>query len=375
MKAHEHAAGTTIVVKIGSAQLAGSDGTLAKKRVDHFAERIVALAGKGHRMVLVTSGAVASGSGVIYRSRKPVTIPEKQAAASVGQITLMAEYLRAFALHGRTVGQMLLSEYVLRDRVSYLNARATLNELLANGVIPVINENDSIATEELKFGDNDYLGAIVACLVEADRYVILTDTEGLYRNYNDKKTRELISVVEKITPEIRSEVSGKTTKFSTGGMESKLRAMELVMRAGITGVIAPGAEDDVLLRIASGERAGTSFLPVEQGVSQRKKWILGNVHLRVKGSITVDRGAVTALVEKNKSLLPGGIIAVAGRFSLGDAVNIVDEKKNIVARGMVNYSNVEIAMIKGRRSSDIASILGSADYEEIVHRDNMALVE
>ncbi|MEK6793549.1 MAG: glutamate 5-kinase [Spirochaetota bacterium] len=361
----------TIVIKLGTAQLTDERG-LSEDRIRAFAASMVSAMRRGKRIILVTSGAVAAGSAVIFDGKKPDTIPKKQAAASVGQITLMHRYFEAFAALGVRIGQILLSEYVLRDRVSYLNARNTIHELLNNGIIPVINENDTIATEELKFGDNDYLGAVVACLAEADIYVILTDTDGLYRNYDDAQKRELIGVVERIDAAIKKEVSGKTSKFSTGGMASKMRAMELTMHSGITGVIANGADTNVLGRIASGEHVGTVFLP-GGAASQRKRWILGNVNLKTKGTITVDAGAAKALVENDKSLLPGGIVSVSGKFSLGDAVNVADASKRVIARGIVNYSSAEIQKIKGKRSGDIREVLGEAPYEEVIHRDNLVV--
>lgn len=362
----------TIVVKLGSAQLTDERG-LSDDRIRAFASSMASCMRGGKRIILVTSGAVAAGSAVIFAGKKPDTIPKKQAAASVGQITLMHRYFEAFASLDVRIGQILLSEYVLRDRVSYLNARNTIHELLDSGIIPVINENDTIATEELKFGDNDYLGAVVACLAEADLYVILTDTDGLYRNFDDVQKRELIPVVERIDAAVKKEVSGKTSKFSTGGMASKMRAMELVMHSGIAGIIANGADTGVIGRIASGTHVGTVFLPAAQAASQRKRWILGNVNLKTKGSITVDAGAVKALKKNDKSLLPGGIVSVSGKFAMGDAVNVIDTEKHVIARGIVNYSSAEIQKIKGKRSGDIAAVLGEAPYEEVIHRDNLVV--
>lgn len=362
----------TIVVKVGTALLTDSNSRLDRKRIKRYALDISSLIEKGYKVVLVTSGAVAAGAEVIFKGEKPSSLPQKQAAASVGQIRLMQAYQKEFEYRNIHTAQLLLSELVLRDRLRYLNAKNTIGELLQRGVVPIVNENDTISTEELRFGDNDFLGSMVATLAEAEMYIILTDTEGVYKNYN-KENQTLIEFVCNISSELKEEVSSKTTKFSTGGMLSKLRAMEVAMKAGIMGIIASGKKKDTLSKIVLGEKVGTVFLPSSKRISHRKKWLLNTVKLKGKGSIVIDEGAAKAIVLRGKSLLPGGIISSSGKFMRGDAVNIYDKQNELIAQGLVNYSREDIEAIKGLKTSKIESVLGRRDYEEVVHRDNLIL--
>lgn len=363
-----------IVVKIGSALLTDKNGGLSSDKAQKIVNDLLPALKKGYKIVLVSSGSVACGSGVLFENRLPMSVPEKQAAASVGQIELMTKYHSLFGEHGIVIGQVLLSETELKNKESFLNARNTLHELLNNGVMPIVNENDTVSTSELKFGDNDFLGAALCSLLEADLYIILTDTDGVYENFHDKQKRRLIPYVTKVDSELYAQVSSKTKRFSKGGMRSKIKAMELTMKSGAMGLIAGGNEEGIFRKILKNENVGTAFLPAKDVYPQRKKWILNNVYLKTKGNIIVDNGAYEALLNKGSSLLPGGVVQCDGEFKRGDTVNICREEDGLVfAKGFSNYSFKELELIKGKNSSEIKKLLGVNDYAEAVHRDNMLL--
>lgn len=364
-----------IVVKVGTSSLVDASYAVSGKKIRTIVRALHALRKKNIDVILVTSGAVAAGSRTLFGGVKPKTIPLKQAAAAAGQIELMRRYTAECRKRGIPVAQILCSAYLINDRVSYLNARNTFRELLAAGALPIVNENDSVAVDELEFGDNDFLGASIAALAESDLYVILTDAEGVYRNYDNPETRSVIPVITSLSKDILSETSGKTSAFSTGGMISKLRAMDVCMHAGIKGVIASAKTKNVLSRILDGEEIGTFFAPHEKAISKRKQWLFNALSLRVKGTLIVDEGAYTAITKRNKSLLPGGIKRVQGEFKKGDGVVIANEKGVAAAKGLVNYSSAELERVKGRKSSEIAGILGvPSAYEEVVHKDNLILM-
>ncbi len=364
----------TIVVKIGTAMLTDEQtNALSKERLKNFVAQLATLKTNGYSILLVSSGAVASGAEILFGGEKPKSLPKKQAAASVGQIRLINEYARLFAEHDINIGQILLSDFVLHDRVSYLNAKNTLRELINAGVVPIINENDTITTDELQFGDNDFLSATVANLVEADLLVLLTDIDGVYKNFKDNEKRCKYEVVSKIDDVIKEEVSGAGSKFSKGGMATKIAAMEVALGVGMIGVIALGSDDNVLSKIVSGENVGTLFFAGNKEISQRKKWLTVNLSHKNRGTIVIDDGAVDALISKNKSLLASGIVSTEGDYQRGDSVLIVSNSGKQIARGLSNYSSDEVVKIKGLNSKDIATVI-EITYDEVIHKDNIVLV-
>jgi glutamate 5-kinase len=360
-----------ILVKVGSAVLTGEDG-LDLTIIEQLVEDIAALKERGYQVVLVSSGAIASGKHRLGIEGKLKTMPQKQAAAAVGQGRLMRVYSNAFGKHDIFVGQVLLTMSDITDRKRFLNIRNTLFTLLEWGVITIINENDTVAVDEIKFGDNDHLAAMVANLVEAHLVVNLTSTEGLYdRNPAEGKKAAFIPLVTVFTPEIEAMAGEAGTAVGRGGMRSKVIAAQKVTTFGIPYVIAPGRRQGVLQEILDGKETGTLFLPMADHLNSRKYWIAFT--LRSRGRLVIDGGAKAALVEEGKSLLPSGITAVEGDFILGDPVTCVDEGGNAVAKGLVNYGADEIRRIMGLKSAKIEQVLGHKDYDEVIHRDNLAV--
>ncbi len=348
-------------------------GMLNLMRLERLVRELADLHNQGRDVVLISSGAVGAGVGRLGLAERPSTLPMKQAVAAVGQASLMQMYEKFFGEYGLTVGQVLLTRDGFNDRSRYLNIRNTLCGLLRLGVVPVINENDTVAVDEIKFGDNDTLSALVAVAVQADVLVILSDIDGLYdRNPAEFPNARRISMVERISDEIRRNSTGRGSSFSSGGMYTKLAAGDIVLPAGIPMLIGSGAEIDILRRILDGEELGTLFLPAEMGRQARKQWIAAGA--KPQGSVVIDDGAVKALVERGGSLLPSGIVAVQGAFSRGQIVSIQDSRGSEVARGCVNYDSVEVEQILGCHSHEIAAILGERDFDEVVHRDNLAVI-
>ena len=365
---------STIVVKIGTAMLTDEyTNKLSQKRIKNLVEQIVSLKKNGYKVLLVSSGAVASGAEILFDSEKPSSIPKKQAAASVGQIRLMNEYSKLFKKNKMNIGQVLLSDFVLRDRLSYLNAKNTLRELLDLDIIPIINENDTITTDELQFGDNDFLSATVSTLVEADLLILLTDVDGVYQNFKDEHSRTKYDVIDKIDDIIRYEVCGSGSKFSKGGMATKITAMEVAMSTGIIGIIASGQESDIISKIVLGQNVGTLFFTGNKEISQRKKWLAANLSHTNKGIIVIDDGAVAALTIKNKSLLATGIISTSGDYQRGDSILIISKDNRHVARGLSNYSSDTVNKVKGFSTKDISSMI-DVSYDEVVHKDNIVIL-
>ncbi len=367
-----------IVIKIGSSSLTHDGGRLNLIRIDHFLRQMVDLKNQGRDVLFVTSGAIAAGMAELGISTKPKMIPEQQAMAAVGQAQLMTIYNRFLREYGIIGAQVLLTSSDLEDRNRYLNAYNTLESLLKHDVIPIINENDTVATQEIKFGDNDTLSARVAGLVEADLLIILTDTEGLYNGDPRKEDNvELIRKVEEISPDIEKLAGGAGSKLGTGGMETKIAAAKIAVSSGITMVIGPGREPYTISRILEMLEAkkdfsiGTTFLPARNVLSKRKHWLLYNPS--ICGELTIDEGAEQALLEKGKSLLPGGIVSVTGSFRQGDPVAVVNKEKQMIAKGLVNYSAEEVERIKGHHSSEISNILGYMNGPDVIHRDNLVL--
>ena len=360
-----------IIVKVGSAVLTGEDG-LDLQIIEQLVDEISALRQQGYQVILVSSGAIASGKHRLGIPGKLKSIPQKQAAAAVGQGRLMRVYSNAFGKHGLFVGQVLLTMSDITDRKRFLNIRNTLFTLMDWGVITIINENDTVAVDEIKFGDNDRLAAMVANIIEAHLVINLTSTEGLYdRNPADPKKAKLIPLVTEITPEIEAAATLEATPVGMGGMKSKVMAAKKVTASGIPYIIAPGRRQGVLQEILDGKETGTLFLPMAERLNSRKCWIAFT--LRARGRILIDEGAKEALVGDGKSLLPSGVMQVEGNFALGDPVTCVEAAGNPIAKGLVNYTADEIRKIMGLKSSKIEQVLGYKDYDEVIHRDNLAV--
>ncbi|HCU25413.1 MAG TPA: glutamate 5-kinase [Deltaproteobacteria bacterium] len=364
-----------LVVKIGSSILTDEAGELDPKVFQGLAEEVAALRARRLQIVLVSSGAIAAGMKRLGFTRKPHPIPQKQAMAAAGQTALMHEYEKAFAKHGLIAAQILLTRDDLANRRRFLNARHTLAALLKMGVVPIINENDSVAVHEIKIGDNDNLSALVASVAEADLLVILTDIDAVYdADPKIKKDARRLSLIENIDAKLRDGASDTLRAGSTGGMRTKLEAAEKAADYGVTTVIANGGEKNVLQRILDGEDLGTVILP-KGGLDRlraKQHWLTHT--LRPLGSLVVDAGAKTALVESGKSLLPSGVKAVEGQFSCGDPVDIRLEGEAPFARGLSSYSTPELERIKGKKSTEIEKILGYKYFDEVIHRDDMVLL-
>ncbi len=362
-----------IVVKVGTSTLTHKNGKLNLEQIERLVRQLSDLRNQGKDVVLVSSGAIGAGMGKLNLEERPKTIPEKQAVAAIGQGILLHIYEKFFAEYGQATAQLLLTKADLEHRQRFLNARNTLLTLLQFGVIPIVNENDTVAFEEIKFGDNDTLAALVGTLIDADLVILLTDIDGFYdgdprKNPNAKR----ISVVEVIDESIEGLAGNVGSKFGSGGMVTKISAASIAANAGIPMMIAHGAEDRILRRLTEGEDIGTLFLPVEIKPHLRKKWIAFGSH--VDGKLVVDDGAYNALMHKGKSLLPSGIVSVEGNFAAGDVVEIVDKEGKSFARGISNYSGIELQKIKGQQSKAICPILGYKDFDEAIHRDNLSLI-
>jgi glutamate 5-kinase len=360
-----------LVVKVGSRLLTGQQGGIDTEFVDGLVRQIADLKREGKEVLLVTSGAIAAGSRELGLKKRPSSLPALQAAAAVGQTVLMHIYHQAFRKQGFRIGQVLLTREGLHHRDRHLNARHTLLALLERGIIPVINENDTVAVDEIKFGDNDQLAALLANLVRADLLVLLSDVDGLLAG-SGRLGREVIDRVEKITPAVTALVRGCPGEHSRGGMGSKLAAAGIVTRAGVQAVIANGMEPNVLLRVVRGESVGTYFPTSFGRLRSRKCWIAFSC--LKKGRILVDEGARRALAEGGKSLLASGITAVEGPFSAGDMVTIAGPDGIEFSRGLVNYSSREVEKIRGAKTGRIKSLLGYKPYNEVVHRDNLLVL-
>jgi glutamate 5-kinase len=361
-----------IVIKVGTNTLTDDLGAIDVGYMSELAEQIAQLRVHGAHVLLVTSGAIRAGIDKMGLTERPKTIPEKQAAAAVGQSVLMQLYSEAFRRFGITTGQVLLTREDFKDRTRYLNARNTLLTLCRHGIVPIINENDTIAIEEIRVGDNDNLAALVASNLEADLLILLSDVPGLYDgNPGESSDARLIPVVTAIDEHIRRIAGGAGSSSGTGGMRTKIQAAEIAMNSGVTMAIADGRRRNVITDIAAGEQLGTFFLPRTKRLRGRKRWIAFGA--RPSGSISVNDGARKMIRECGKSILPAGIIGIAGDFSAGDMVRVTDKDGNPFARGFVNYSADEIEKIRGKHSSEIEEILGHKDFDEVIHRDNLVV--
>lgn len=368
------AAARTVIVKVGTRVLTHPDGTLNQTRIEQLSEEIQAASEGGRRVALVSSGAVGAGISLLGLKSRPTDLAQLQAVAAVGQTHLIQSYDRTFAKHGRRAAQVLLTIEDVDDRVRYLNVRNTLVSLLDFGAIPIINENDTVSVEELKttFGDNDRLAAMVTNLLRAPLLIVLSDIEGLYDGDPSLPGSKLVSLVERIDERVQSFVRDRKTGLSKGGMASKLEAARIVTTAGENMIIASGRQNGVLTRILNGEDLGTLFLGQGKGITPYKRWL--GFTAQVRGRIQLDNGARSAIVEKGRSLLAAGIVGTQGEFQKGDVVALCDAEGKVVARGLTNYSSAEVDRIKGVKSDRIAQILGQRPYEEVIHRDNLAIV-
>ena len=365
-----------IIVKAGTNILTGGQDELDDSFIDNLVSQISDLASSGREMLLVTSGAVAAGRGVMRNLSKSSVLPDRQVLAAVGQGRLMHLYEQAFATHGIPTAQALLSRRDVNDRLGYLNLRNTLLSLLNNGVVPVINENDVVAVEELEgevFGDNDTLSALVANLIDADLLVILGSVEGMYtKDPNIFTDAELIPVVEKIDDKLDEYAGPSSDSRGRGGMVTKIEAARLATASGVDVVIADGTMDSVVFRLSNGERIGTLFKTSVSKLESRKRWMLSGVSN--KGNIRIDKGAVSALRSSKTSLLPAGVLSCFGRFERGDIVYIKDEHENNIAAGISNYGSSDLLKIQTLKSDLIEQILGHYYGDEVIHRDNMVML-
>ncbi len=360
------------VIKIGSALLTNDGRGLDKAAISAWSEQMAALLAAGHELVLVSSGAVAEGMSRLGWHKRPHEMYKLQAAAAVGQMGLVQTYESCFQQHGRHTAQVLLTHEDLSNRRRYLNARSTLRELIDLGVVPVVNENDTVATEEIQFGDNDTLAALVANLVEADLLVILTDQAGIFEEDPRKNpTAPLINEARAGDPHLEA-ISGGGGVLGRGGMLTKVRAAARAARSGTHTLIASGRVEKVLAKISEGESVGTLLTPATEPLLARKQWLAGQ--MKVKGTLILDQGAVQVLRESGRSLLPVGVTGVTGSFQRGELVSCQAPDGVEVARGLVNYSADEAARIAGQASIRIEGILGYVDEPELIHRDNLVLV-
>ncbi len=364
-----------VIVKVGTRVVTTTDGKLDHQRIETLAEEISELIAQDRRVVLVSSGAVGAGMGRLGLDRRPSDLAKLQAVAAVGQAYLIEAYDRTFRQHGHHAAQVLLTADDLDNRTRYLNVRNTILSLLEYGAVPVVNENDTVAVDELAttFGDNDRLAAMVTNLVRAPLMIILSDVDGLYNGDPFHEDSELLPVVTRLDETVLSYVRDKGSGVTKGGMASKLEAARIATMAGENVVIASGHRPGVLRKVMAGENVGTLILARGKSISPWKRWI--GFSARRNGRLLIDAGAERALCEQGRSLLPAGITEVKGTFEKGDVVAISDGQGGEIARGLTNYPSTEIAKIKGLRSQQIAQVLGYHPYDEVVHRDNLAVTK
>ncbi len=373
-----------VVIKVGSGVISDHESGkaplergLSLKRIRSYAKRIKAIVDAGYEVILVSSGAIMAGRERLNLQRPNLDIPEKQACAAIGQSSLIRSYERSFEKQGLKVAQILLGHDDLENRKRYLNIRHTLEALLEHGVIPIVNENDSVTVDEIKIGDNDTLSANVACMAEAHLLILLSDVDGLYtsdpaRTNHKAPPAELISHVDRVTPEIERIAGKSKNPLAVGGMYTKVLAAKKTMSFGIPTLIINGLKGENLKKVFAGSNIGTLFWSGAAKIKDRKHWIAHT--LKPAGSIKIDAGAGRALVEHGKSLLAAGVIKVDGKFEFGSAVRILDEKGKEIARGLVNYNSRDLDQIKGMKTAAVRSLVGANFYEEVIHRDDLVLI-
>lgn len=363
-----------IVIKVGTSTITYANGKRNFSQIDRLAREISDLQNQGKEMILVTSGAVAVGVDRMGLPGKPKTIPGKQAAAAVGQGVLMHTYEKFFADYGQIVAQVLITKTEAIDRHRYTNTRNTFMELMRQRVIPIVNENDVVALDELKIGDNDNMSALVAGIVDADLVIILSDVDGLYTaNPQTHPDAVIVPEVAEITPEIEASAGGVGSARGTGGMATKIQAAKAATSSGIHLVIASGTEKNAITRVLQGEELGTLFVSRENRLQFRKRWLAFGA--KIAGSIVVDDGCAKAIRKAGGcSILPAGVFAVQGDFLPGSTVSVIDKDAHELARGLVHYSSAELEQIKGCNSGEIANILGHKNFDEVIHRDDLVIL-
>lgn len=363
-----------IVIKVGTSTITYANGKRNFSQIDRLAREISDLQNQGKEMILVTSGAVAVGVDRMGLPGKPKTIPGKQAAAAVGQGVLMHTYEKFFADYGQIVAQVLITKTEAIDRHRYTNTRNTFMELMRQRVIPIVNENDVVALDELKIGDNDNMSALVAGIVDADLVIILSDVDGLYTaNPQTHPDTVIVPEVAEITPEIEASAGGVGSARGTGGMATKIQAAKAATSSGIHLVIASGTEKNAITRVLQGEELGTLFVSRENRLQFRKRWLAFGA--KIAGSIVVDDGCAKAIRKAGGcSILPAGVFAVQGEFLPGSTVSVIDKDAHELARGLVHYSSAELEQIKGCNSGEIANILGHKNFDEVIHRDDLVIL-
>lgn len=374
----------TVVIKIGSSVISNEEKGrrslecgLSKDWVQHYASKVKALCEKGYDVVLVSSGAIMAGRERLEFGRADLTIPEKQACAAIGQSFLMHTYEKAFEKKGLKVAQILLSHGDLGNRTRYLNAKHTIGALLEKGVVPIINENDSVTVEEIKIGDNDTLSATVACLVDAQLLIILSDVDGLYdrdpslKNKDGAEKAQLISHISKVNQDIERIAGKSKNQLTVGGMFTKVLAAKKTMSFGIPTLVVNGLDKKVVENVFAGEEVGTLFWSGKGKIRDRKHWIAHT--LKPAGTLIIDEGARKALAERGKSLLPAGLVKVEGKFEFGNALTLLDETGKEIGRGLVNYNSRDLEQIKGMKTSAVRNLMGESYYEEVIHRDDLVI--
>jgi glutamate 5-kinase len=363
-----------LVVKVGSSLVADAERRPDERFLRDFARQIMALRAEGKEVIVITSGATRVGLGRLGFPENTTDLPTRQAAAAVGQSDLIAAYRRIFAELDQPIGQILLTQADINDRRRYLHVRNTLSALLHDyRVVPIVNENDTVSVEGVRFGENDTLAALVAAKVDADVLILLSDVAGFFTaDPRRDPDAQLIPEITDISHELEEQATGSGTLAGTGGMRTKLESARAAINLGLHAIIAQGDQPDVLLRIARGEPVGTLFIPRESKMQARKRWL--GYAVKPRGQLVIDAGAKRALLERGSSLLPVGVKAVTGRFDPGDAVSVVDESGHEIARGLANYRSVDVAKILGCRTGDIETCLGYRTYDEIIHRDNLVVL-
>ncbi|MGV6988275.1 glutamate 5-kinase [Testudinibacter sp. P80/BLE/0925] len=362
----------TVVLKFGTSVLTQGSPKLSRPHMLNIVRQCALLQQQGYRVVIVTSGAVAAGRHYLNHPQLPPTIASKQLLAAVGQSQLIQTWQHLFEIYDIYIGQMLLTRADLEDRERFLNARDTLNALLDNNIIPIINENDAVATAEIKVGDNDNLSALVAILANADQLYLLTDQQGLFdSDPRANPAAQLIPCVDKITEHIRSIAGGSVSGLGTGGMSTKITAADIATRSGIETIIAPGSQENVIVDLAQGAAIGTKFNALLSPLQRRKQWLFAAPSA---GTLVIDQGAESAVLQKQRSLLPAGIVQIEGRFSRGEVVRIRTQQGKDIAIGVACYNSDALTLIKGKKSAEIAHTLGYEYGAVAIHRDDMVLL-
>lgn len=363
-----------VIVKVGTSTLTHENGTINIERMEQLVRGLADISNKGYEVILVSSGAVGAGVGKLHKKKKPTTLPEKQAVAAIGQVTLMHLYEKFFAEYNKVVGQVLLTRDDLANRKRNLNAKNTLLALLQLGAIPIINENDTVVVDEIKVGDNDRLAAYVASLIDGDILIILSDIDGLYTANPAKSDKGvLVEKVEHITAEIESYAGGEGSNFGTGGMMTKIKAAKIGTAAGVFVVIGNGNEKNFLANVVKGDFTGTIFIPHNKKIHTKKKWLL--LSSKPKGAVVVDDGAQEALLKEGKSLLAIGITDVVGDFDAHSVISIKNNDGKEIGRGISYYNSENIRKIMGLKTREITKILDNEyEYDTVIHRDNMSVL-